>query len=74
MNEPKKLRPTKKPLRIEQMLQNVFQVNRHEVLAQRRCVFCGSPGLNFKDEVSKEEYRITGVCQKCQDQAFKTKD
>ena len=71
MKEPEQLRPTKKSPRIEQMLQNVFQVNRHEVLAGRRCVFCSSPDLNFKDEVSKKEYRISGICQKCQDKQFK---
>ena len=55
------------------MLQNVFQVNRHEVLARRGCVFCNGPVLKFRDERSKEEYRISGICQKCQDKAFKSK-
>ncbi len=27
--------------------------------------------LNFKDELSQKEFKISGLCQKCQDETFK---
>lgn len=36
------------------------------------CPFCREPILEhgFRDELSLREYRISGLCQKCQDQTF----
>lgn len=34
------------------------------------CVFCGEEAKEFKDELSKAEYLISGMCQKCQDKTF----
>ena len=36
------------------------------------CVFCASPikDSDFKDEISKREYSISGMCQCCQDEVF----
>jgi hypothetical protein len=31
---------------------------------------CGKPANEFKDEVSEHEYRISGLCQTCQDDIF----
>jgi hypothetical protein len=28
---------------------------------------CGEPLTGFTDEISESEYRITGLCQQCQD-------
>ena len=39
-----------------------------------RCPFCGErviPG-SFKDEISEREFRISGLCQSCQDDTFTT--
>lgn len=37
-----------------------------------RCPFCRKPVLeeNFRDELSKKEFRISGLCQSCQDEYF----
>lgn len=35
-----------------------------------RCVICQSPDLNFRDPLSQEEYAISGMCQRCQDETF----
>lgn len=37
------------------------------------CPFCSEPVRikDFRDELSKKEFRISGVCQKCQDEVFK---
>jgi len=38
-----------------------------------KCPFCGKDmkDAQFKDELSKKEFRISGLCQKCQDETFK---
>lgn len=37
-----------------------------------KCPFCGADITenSFRDALSKREYRISGLCQKCQDQMF----
>ena len=34
------------------------------------CVTCGQPAVTFTDEISRREYRISGMCQTCQDKVF----
>lgn len=37
------------------------------------CPFCGKeidPSSEFRDSLSKKEYKISGLCQKCQDEMF----
>jgi hypothetical protein len=34
------------------------------------CALCGQNAWEFKDELSKKEYGISGMCQKCQDKVF----
>jgi uncharacterized CHY-type Zn-finger protein len=38
----------------------------------RKCPFCHTEiySGDFKDELSKNEYKISGLCQKCQDETF----
>jgi RNA polymerase-binding transcription factor DksA len=38
------------------------------------CCDCGKSIGSFKDEVSYKEYKITGMCQKCQDELFDSDD
>lgn len=40
------------------------------------CPFCGKPVVfsEFKDDLSREEYRISGLCQSCQDETFKEEE
>ena len=39
---------------------------------QGKCPFCNTivKVSDFKDELSKREYEISGLCQKCQDKFF----
>lgn len=37
---------------------------------QNTCSMCDGPALEFKDELSKKEYKISAMCQKCQDEFF----
>jgi len=34
------------------------------------CVRCGKPAVEFTDEISRVEFGISGLCQKCQDFVF----
>ena len=38
-----------------------------------KCPFCNKPvEINeFRDEISKKEYKISGLCQECQDKTFR---
>ena len=41
-----------------------------EAAAQSICSFCGKKADAFKNEISREEYGISGFCQECQDETF----
>jgi len=47
----------------------IFPERRKAILADK-CVFCDNEASQFRDEQSKKEYRISGLCQKCQDETF----
>ncbi|MEM3192824.1 MAG: hypothetical protein QW292_12240 [Candidatus Parvarchaeota archaeon] len=34
------------------------------------CRFCGKSITKFRDEASEREYRLSGLCQECQDKMF----
>ena len=44
----------------------------HTNREQGLCPFCGKDMTNatFKDDASKKEYTISGICQECQDNYF----
>jgi len=35
------------------------------------CPLCGKRITEFRDELSKEEFKISGLCESCQDGVFK---
>lgn len=41
-----------------------------EDIAAGNCPTCGKPVGKFKDELSKKEFGISGMCQACQDSVF----
>lgn len=34
------------------------------------CTFCGEPATEFEDVLSRKEFAISGMCQKCQNKVF----
>ncbi len=34
------------------------------------CISCKQPAVEFTDEISRREFAISGLCQKCQDIVF----
>ena len=37
------------------------------------CSWCGKPATEFKDDLSRKEYTISGFCQECQDKTFESR-
>lgn len=66
--------PFKKSPQISQFLEQNF--GRTTAIAQDKCipapVGCGGPAIDFRDDLSRREYTISGLCQKCQDSFFGT--
>lgn len=62
--------PSEKSPRIENVIRKTFSVDRLKSIRNDTCVFCGNPALTFKDELSKKEFSISGICQSCQDEVF----
>ena len=62
------MKPTVKSENIENFLENIF--GRSSSIRNNSCVFCKTSVGKFKDELSESEYRISGMCQKCQDEVF----
>jgi hypothetical protein len=62
--------PTEKSEQIENVLTNLAGISRKEAEKQGVCTWCKQPITDFKDAASRNEYRISGFCQKCQDEVF----
>jgi hypothetical protein len=48
----------------------ILGVDRVETIKADACVFCHQPATEFRDELSRREYTISGICQTCQDKTF----
>ena len=66
------IEPTDKSPEIEELLNTTFDIDRTGNIKGRKCVFCSVSvdAKDFRDEISKEEYAISGLCQNCQDNTF----
>lgn len=73
-NTPYNLSATFKHQGIEQMLSKLTGVSRVGAVAERSCVTCSGEAKSFRDSLSKKEYTISGMCQKCQDAVFGVSD
>ena len=64
--------PSEKSRGIEDFLERQF--GRTTAITSDKCIpapyGCGGPATEFRDEGSRREYTISGLCQKCQDKAF----
>jgi hypothetical protein len=48
----------------------LFGRSRSLAIAGSGCVKCGETATDFRDELSRKEYGISGFCQSCQDDIF----
>jgi hypothetical protein len=50
------------------MLEGLFGTG--TAIKEHKCALCGEDAGEFKDELSKKESGISGMCQSCQDDVF----
>jgi hypothetical protein len=48
----------------------LFKKSRIESITEDKCICCGGEDSAFRDEFSRKEFSISGLCQKCQDAVF----
>lgn len=59
---------------VDRVGKKFFGKTRTQALDTHTCISCGMPATEFKDDKSMVEWRITGFCQKCQDDVFFEED
>lgn len=64
--------PTKKSSAMENFLEAAF--GRSSSIHNNICSLCHKPADSFDDDLSRQEYRISGLCQLCQNKAFADPD
>ena len=52
------------------IIEQVFGKKPLDLIDKNVCPTCGNPIDDFRDELSKKEYEISGMCQQCQDEVF----
>jgi len=68
------MKPSDKSPELEAEITRVFEHDRRSCIEANRCVpppiGCGQPVAGFRDEASRKEYTISGLCQDCQDKIW----
>lgn len=64
------MEPSKKSEEMEQFLTTATGIDRRQSIRSNLCTWCAGPAESFRDELSIREYKISGFCQKCQDDVF----
>jgi len=59
---------------MESALSSIFGVDRVQVISDGNCISCDEArdlkASSFRDDISRKEYSISGMCQSCQDDLF----
>jgi len=53
-----------------EMFKKIFDIDIDDCQDKQVCVSCGGDASEFKDELSRKEYYMSGLCQVCQDSIF----
>lgn len=61
---------TQKTKGINDLLKAVFGKDREETIRGGLCMTCEAKADAFRDDLSRREYTISGMCQACQDGVF----
>lgn len=67
------MEPTSKSPAIDGVIRTTFKIDRVASIRSNTCVFCKKtidPDTEFRDALSRKEFTISGICQKCQDETF----
>ena len=55
---------------VDELAREVFGMTKDDAHLKGICVACGADIFDFDDELSEREYKISGLCQKCQNEFF----
>ena len=67
------MKPTHKSYSLDAAITAFTGVDRKASITANQCVFCNKmidPDTEFRDELSRREFQISGICQECQDKTF----
>lgn len=68
------MKPSEKSPEMERVLdklcEEVCGVKRTTSIRSDICVWCKESATDFVDALSRKEFMISGLCQKCQDKVF----
>ena len=64
------MKPTPKSDAMEAHLSNLAGKPRAATIQGNSCIVCDGPAVEFKNDTSRREYAISGLCQVCQDDLF----
>jgi len=62
--------PSHKAPAIDLLLSRLTGKSREQQLAAGLCMTCSGDAKVFTDDLSRREYTISGMCQRCQDGVF----
>ena len=62
--------PTTKTPELDALIKDILGIDRVESIQSDKCAWCKEPATEFRNEISRKEYTISGFCQKCQDKTF----
>lgn len=65
-------KPTDKTEELEAFIDSITPnpLGRKGSITNDLCALCIKPAVDFRNEISKKEYTISGMCQDCQDKVF----
>lgn len=70
------MNPSEKSPEMESLLHALFGFDRRDSIGTDTCVpepiGCGGEAVDFRNDVSRKEFTISGLCQNCQDKIFGT--
>jgi hypothetical protein len=67
------MKATDKNPTMDALLSSLMGKDRAEVIRLGKCMSCdrvGNIASSFRDDLSRKEYQISGMCQSCQDDIF----
>ncbi len=64
--------PSQKSEALENFIDSITpnKLGRRRSIEGNKCTWCGGGASEFRNEISRREYNISGFCQKCQDKTF----
>jgi len=64
--------PSEKSPGTNAFLSSIAGKDREATIKADKCMTCSGPAIEFRNQLSKREYTISGMCQVCQDSVFGT--